>query len=314
MTQRRIACFVLAFSLVGFAQIDTTTLRKDSTAVPAAGAPPVPMDSAAHVPPQPVPTSPVAAPETLAVSTNPMPRLAPAEDGASRLSMEGSVSYGWRMGKLLDEEDRLTRQFKIVLVGKDNDSNEVNPIASGILYQIAGWWKATPSNHLGIGLGYGRFSEHPASSYSSDLSEDFFDQFLVTARYRHSFELTERWKLLGEASLGWNHVRIERVPLVAAHRSDSMIQFKQAQLEQIELLQRNMDADGLHGQLGLNLQWFFLPSWSLGVTSAASFDRIWFQQVAKARISDGSEDIRRSLSGSPWFWGIDLGFSLARDF
>lgn len=307
--------FLAIASGSALSQVDSAATRTDTTTqsvlpVPATDsvAPPLavpPMDTAIR--------PPIAVEKPTLESAS---RTSPLDSATSRRlwSFEATLSYGWRGGQLLREEDRLTRDFKIVLIGKGNDTSNVRPIASGTLIQATAWWKATPAQQIGLGFGFGRFNEHPVSSYDADLSETFLDQYLVTARYRYGLDLTKRWRLFGEAALGWNHSQIQRIPLVAAHRSDDLIKFKQDQLEQIALLHAQRTVDGVHGQAGLGIQFLFPQSWSISFSGATTWDRVWFEEAISAKAVGTTVDPGETLSLSPSYGGFDLGLSVARDF
>lgn len=257
----------------------------------------------APAPPPPAIVTPVATPVTPAVG-----------DGTPRAwTFEAKTSYGWRMGQLLREEDRLTRAFKIVLIGKNQDTSNVRPIASGTEIQASGWWNATAAQAVGIGFGFGRYGEHPVSSYSSALTETFFDQFLLTARYTLTHEASAHLRLFGEGAVGWNRSRIERIPLVAVHRNDDLIQFKQAERDQIAGLNLRRTVDGVHVQGGLGIRWMLPQSWSLSLSGAATWDRIWFERSMASTVEGSSVDVSY-LSDSPAFWGLDLSLAVSRDF
>lgn len=260
------------------------------------------------------PSLPPVAVESPEVEPAPVDPVLDSTTPRPRWSFEASLLYGWRMGQLLREEDRLTREFKIVLIGTDGDSSNVRPIASGTMIQAAAWWKTTPAHQIGLGFGFGRFNEHPVSSYNADLSETFLDQYLVTARYRYGYDLSTRWRLFGEAALGWNHAEIRRIPLVAAHRNDEQIEFQQTQLDQIAALNQLRTVDGVHSQAGLGVQLLLPQSWSISLSGASTWDRIWFERPISAKSEGSSIDLGESLSLSPSYWGFDLGLSVARDF
>lgn len=307
--------FLAIASGSALSQVDSVAARADTTTQPVLPAPIT--DSVA--PPLAVPPvdtanlPPVAAakPHLEPATTTPS-----ADSAASRRrwSFEATLSYGWRRGQLLREEDRLTREFKIVLIGTEDDTSNVRPIASGTMIQAAAWWKATPAQQIGLGFGFGRFNEHPVSSYDADLSETFLDQYLVTARYRYGHDLSKRWRLFGEAALGWNHAQVQRIPMVAAHSNDDQIKFKQAQLEQIALLHAPRTVDGVHGQAGLGVQFLFPQSWSISFSGATTWDRVWFEEAISAKVAGSTVDPGETLSLSPSYWGFDLGLSVARDF
>jgi hypothetical protein len=317
----RLASILLTVaSGTALSQVDSVATRIDTAAL--AVPPPATADTAAPA---------MAAPAMVAhpadtISTHPIAIEKPASEPAPATSIvdsakphrswsfEATTLYGWRMGQLLHEEDRLTRDFKVVLIGKNNDTSNVRPVASGTMVQAAAWWKATVDQQVGLGFGYGRFYEHPVTSYSSDLSETFFDQYLLTGRYRISHGILQRLRVFGEAALGWNHAQIERIPVVAAHRQDSLIKFKQAQLDQIAALNLQQTVEGVHGQAGLGIQWEFPKSWSVSLSGAATWDRIWFKQATSVNIAGSSSDLVETLSRSPAFWGLDVGLSVARDF
>ena len=72
--------------------------------------------------------------------------------------------------------------------------------------------------------------------------------------------------------------------------------------------------EGVHGQAGLGIQWEFPKSWSVSLSGATTWDRIWFKQAMSVIIAGSSGDVVETLSRSPAFWGLDVGLSVARDF
>jgi len=315
---RLASTFLAIVSGSAVSQIDSVATRID-TATPAI-APTAMGDTTA--PPMAAPAPPPADTMGLhhAAIERPASELAPPTQAIDSglphrsWSFEATTIYGWRMGQLLHEEDRLTRDFKVVLIGKNNDSSNVRPIASGSMVQAAAWWKATSAQQIGLGFGYGRFYEHPVTSYNADLSETFFDQYLLTGRYRVSHEIFQHLRVFGEAAAGWDHSRIERIPLVAAHRTDDQIKFKQVQLDQIAQLNVQQTVEGVHGQTGVGIQWEFPKSWSVALSGASTWDRIWFKQAVSVNVAGSGGDLAETLSRSPAFWGLDVALSVARDF
>ena len=221
-------------------------------------------------------------------------------------ALEGGVRYGWRLGALLDEEDRLTRDFKVILLGANDDTSAVNPIASGFAYQATAWLKAHCGNQFGLGLQYGRFSEHPASSYSSGLTESFLESILLTGRFRHVKPIGNMVELFGEAAAGWNHSTLRRVPLVAAHIDDPKLKFSNSDKDLIAVLNTESSTDGIHGEAGIGAALKFAPDWSVALSANGTWDKVWLQA--------SSDEIEAQYATSPSFWGFDIGLSVAREF
>lgn len=221
-------------------------------------------------------------------------------------ALEGGVRYGWRMGELLDEENRLTNQFKVVLLGADDDTSTVDPIASGVAYQAVVWLKAHCGNQFGLGFQYGQFSEHPTTSYSLDLTESLLESFLVTGRYRHVKPVASSVGIFGEAALGWNHSTLHRIPLVAAHIGDAKLKFSNSDKDLIAAVNRESSTDGIHAEAGIGGELALSPAWSLALTANATWDKVWLQA--------SSDEIEADYSTSPSYWGFDIGLSVAREF
>ena len=317
--------FRLRFAAVAFvglgglasAQTDSTGLRKDSLATPAFVLAAVPDSSTTT--PMPVDSGtkdslvaavavvlPVAKLDSVVVPTVVAPAKGKRCGHCMTWAVEGSVRYGWRLGELIDEEDRLTRRFKVVLTDNKKDTSEVNPIASGFVYQAALWAKIPHGNQVGLGFQYGRFVEHPASSYNLSLSENLWEQYLVTARYRYCLPLGSSFRVFGEAAAGWNHSTLHRVALVAAHLDDTVLHFSASQYALVNALHASTETDGLHAELGIGAQYLFARSWSVGFTVNPSLDRIW--------ISPNAGESDAAYDQSPNFWGTDIGLSVTHEF
>jgi len=320
---------------------DTTTIRRDTVAaavVPAVVAAPAPVvidtarkDSAVTlakpdttvatkidtlaVPATPKPDTtrpPVAKPDTAA-------KVAPTKMAAldsshcvrkSAWSLEGTIRYGWRLGELLEEEDRLTRQFKVVLVDKNDDTTNVNPVATGLSYQAALWFKGCCGNQFGIGLEYASLSEHPVSTYSTSLTEDFLEQFLVTARYRKAKPVTQKFHLLYEAAIGYSRTTIHGIPLVYANQSEPRILLTSSDRAAIALLHESTDANGIHGEIALGGQWRPSAPVGLAIKLGVNTDKIW----RESSVSVGTGAANRSNASDLWSWGFDVGLSASHDF
>lgn len=318
--QLRLPRLVLTLLVFGpgsaLAQTDSTQSQPDSGTAPKGF---VVEDSAATEPlvpsvaSQPAPATGSVEP-AMVVGTPAIHADEPTQNRRPTWAVEGSVHYGWRMGQLLHEEDRLTRLFKIVLIDADNDTSNLRPIATGPMVQAALWYKPCDHGQFGVGFGYGRFAQHPITTYNSGLTEDFFEQMLLTARYRYTHAVSTFLRPFAEAAIGWNHTSIRRIPIVAAHLSDSLIHFQESQIAQITELNQDQDVDGVHAQIGLGTEVRFAQAWSVALSGAYAWDRLWIDQSNSSQIEGSPSNLGETLSRSPDFWGFDLGFSVAREF
>ncbi|MEN9309667.1 MAG: hypothetical protein RL173_3599 [Fibrobacterota bacterium] len=318
-----------------FAQTtDSTAVRTDTTAMAAAPvSAPVPVSAAVVEPPKTDSSIAVAKPDSVVPSQDTvLPRrdsaisrpdtlLKPAQTTMKPIdsarchrngtwSLEGEIRYGWRAGDLLEEEDRLTRQFKVVLVDRSGDTSNVNPIASGPIYQAVLWYKGPCGNQFGAGFGYAMLDEHPASTYSASLSELFLEQFLVTARFRKIKKVSDRFNLFYEAAAGYNHSTIHGIPLVYANQYDPNIHLSASDLTYIGKLHEATAANGIHveGLVGgeVRLGEKVGMAFKLGLNG----DKIWRSSYFVA----GSGATSVSNSADVYTWGLDLGLSVSRDF
>lgn len=315
-----------------FAQaIDSTAAHRDSTTAPASTPVVVPAvattdtahkDSVLAIVKSDSTSAPVAVkPDTvLPVAKVDTARKAPATKMAAFdsshcskahvWSVEVGARYGWRLGSLLDEEDRLTRQFKVVLVDKNNDTSNVNPIASGFSYQGALWFKGCCGNQFGAGVEYAQLSEHPISTYSSSLSETFLQQILVTARYRRILPVASKINLQGELAAGYDRTTIHGIPLVAANQDDPHIHLSSSDLAVIDMLHESTAANGIHAEAGLGVEFRVTDKIGLALKAGMNGDKIWRETAISVATGFSSG----SNSQSVYTWGWDVGLSASHDF
>lgn len=240
---------------------------------PVAGTPPVVDSPKVVVPVAPVPA--VDSPTVAAVAPKSCARH-------GSWVLEGGVRYGWTIGDLLDQENRLTKRFNVVLTDENNDTSDVDPIASGVAYRAAAWYKLACGSQFGLGFQYGLFSEHPTSSYASSLTEDFLEQMLLTVRFRHSYRLINRLDLFGELAGGWNKSTIERAPLVASHLDDGTLRLPSADRILARDIHAETDLDGIHGELAVGVGYEIASGWSLGVSAEYDIGEVWLTSTTSA--------------------------------
>jgi len=221
--------------------------------------------------------------------------------------LEAGVRYGWTIGDLLDQEERLTKHFNVILTDDKNDTSDVDPIASGLAYRAAAWYKLSCGAQFGLGFQYGVFSEHPASSYASSLTEDFLKQMLVTARFRHSYRLVDRLDVFGEVAGGWNKSTIERAPLVAAHLDDGTLRLSSAQGAQVKAIHAEADLDGIHGEVAVGVGYEIASGWSLGVSGEYGIGQLWLG-------SRTTTDVELGYPESVGYMGFGLGLFVTHGF
>lgn len=277
------------------------------TAVQAVVAP----DATPAIPPV-VDAAEVVAPvvQTPAVDTPTVADVAVAPESCARHGswvLEAGVRYGWTIGDLLHQEDRLTKRFNVILTDDDGDTSDVDPIASGVAYRAAAWYKLACGAQFGIGFQYGMFPEHPASSYASSLTEDFLKQMLVTARFRHSYRLVNRLDVFGEVAGGWNKSTIERAPLVAAHLGDGTLRLSPAQGAQVKAIHAEADLDGIHGDVAVGIAYEVAPNWSVGLSAEYGIGQLWLG-------SRTSADVELGYPESVGYMGFGLGVFVSRGF
>lgn len=281
---------------------DTVVKPVVDTTVPVAPVAPAPsvVDSAKVV----VPVAPAP------VVDSPAPAASDAPKSCARHGswvLEAGVRYGWTIGELLDQEERLTKRFNVILTDDKNDTSDVDPVASGLAYRAAAWYKLACGAQFGLGFQYGLFSEHPASSYSSSLTEDFLEQMLVTARFRHAYRLLDRLDLFGEVAGGWNKSTIERAPLVAAHLGDGTLRLNPAQIALAKAVHAETDLDGIHGEVAVGVGYEIASGWSLGMSAEYGIGQLWLG-------SRTSTDVELGYPESIGYMGFGFGLFVSHGF
>ncbi len=221
--------------------------------------------------------------------------------------VEAGARYGWIMGDLLDQENRLTKRFNVVLTDENNDTSDVDPIASGVAYRAAAWYKLACGSQFGLGFQYGLLSEHPTSSYASSLSEDFLRQMLLTVRYRYSYKLADQWNLFGEVAGGWNKSTIERAPLVASHLNDGTLRLPSADRVLARDIHSETDLDGIHGEVAVGAGYEIAKGWSLGLSGECDMGQAWLTSKTPAEDELGYPE---SVS----YMGFGLGLFVSYGF
>lgn len=320
----RSVAFIALASGVLWAQVDTATPRKDSvaTAVLSASdslkaqaspvpvvdtAKPVVLDTAVKPASSPSPAIVVDSAKKTDEAASMVAEAAPSCAGRWNWALEVGGGYDWVLGELVDKEDDLVRRFRVVLTDEENDSSAVNPIGSGFVARATLWRKSVSGNQFGLGVAYGNFRQHPASSYSASLTEDFFTELQVSLRYRRSMPLTSSIGWHGEAAVGWTNLSLLRASLVAAHREDGLLTLSSEEKKQVQALHREVDANGIRGEalVGLDLQ--LAPAWSLGFQLGAAYGQVWLSETAAIDAVVGYPDNLGYVS-------LGAGLSVTRDF
>jgi hypothetical protein len=327
----RIAATVVALGCgaVTAQVIDSTSLRRDSLTVPpsvVAVAPTIIVQDSVHkdslvvvakpdttvvVKPDTATAMPVK-PDTSIKVTPPIMAAGASQqcDRKPVWSLEGTVRYGWRGGDLLDEEDRLARQFKVVLVDKNDDTSNVNPIASGFGYQAALWFKGCCGNQFGAGIEYAMLMEHPASTYSMDLTESFLEQILATVRFRKGKTISDRFNLFYEVAGGYSRTTIHGIPLVYANQNESRIRLTASDRSVITLLHKSTAANGIHVEAGFGSEYRISQNVGVALKAGLSADKMWREEAVTATSGATSASNAQDVST----FGFDLGLSASRDF
>lgn len=283
---------------------DTVVKPVVDTTVPVAPVAPAPsvVDSAKVV--VPVAPAPVVDSPALPASTDPV-----KQERHFALVVDAGIHYGFTLGELLDEEGRLMRHFNVFLENKGDKTSQyaVDPISTGISYRIGGWARSNCGNQFGMRLQYGRLSEHPASSFSASLTEDFMEQFLVTARYRRSFSINASIEAFGDAALGWNHVNLSRLPIVAAHLDDGTLDNSKEIRDPVRAIHAETDLDGIHGEVAVGVEYKIAPRWSLGMSAEYGIGQLWLG-------SRTSTDVELGYPESIGYMGFGFGLFVSHGF
>lgn len=326
----RSAILITAAGGMAFAQMDSVSAPSTDSSKAVVPAPVVavpvvdtmvkalvaPDTAPAVAPVAPIPPAADSAKVVVPVAPAPVvdsPVVAAAADAPKSCARHGSwvveagVRYGWAIGDLLDQEERLTKRFNVVLTDDNKDTSDVDPISTGVAYRATAWYKLGCGAQFGIGFQYGLFSEHPASSYAPSLTEDFLRQMLLTARFRHSHRLIDRLDLFGEVAGGWNKSTIERAPLVAAHLEDGTLRLSSAERALAKAVHSEADLDGVHGDVAVGIAYEVAPKWSVGLSAEYGIGQLWLG-------SRTSTDVELGYPESLGYMGFGFGVFVSRGF